>query len=214
MELSLGAGMAFLAGATDVYGVVRLNDLYVSFMSGNTTMFGMSLGHADWPRARLIGGLITMFVLGAAGGTVLSIVAGPSHRFAVSLAVTLLLSIPVLLPAFEIPAFVVAMGALNAFMNSVDGVAISLTYVTGTLVKIGQGLGRAACGQVSNLTWLWQLPMWFSLLAGAVAAVLARQLGADVPAWPLPVWAAFLTAAALLFRPDKTAGDRGRLRER
>ena len=37
-ELSLAGGMAFLAGATDVYGLERLRDLFVSFMSGNTTM--------------------------------------------------------------------------------------------------------------------------------------------------------------------------------
>ena len=41
--LLLAGGMAFLAGATDVYGPSRLRGLFVSFMSGNTTMFGKAI---------------------------------------------------------------------------------------------------------------------------------------------------------------------------
>ena len=41
------AGMASLAGATDVYGIAHLHGLFVSFMSGNTTTLGVALGHGD-----------------------------------------------------------------------------------------------------------------------------------------------------------------------
>ena len=197
--------MAFLAGATDVYGVGRLHDLYVSFMSGNTTSLGIALGHQDWPRAGLAGLLVLLFVAGAAGGTALSTLAGHAHRVAVSVAVTLALAVPLVRPGLEIPAYVLAMGALNAFMNRIGSTSVGLTYVTGALVKIGQGIGRALCRQGGDLAWLWQVPLWLSLLAGAVAATLARaRLGGGV-LWPLPTLAAVITAAALC-HPERRSG--------
>ena len=195
-DLLLGAGMAFLAGATDVYGVARLHDLFVSFMSGNTTNLGIALANADWPRAGLIGQIVALFVAGAAGGTVLSTLAGAAHRLAVSLAVTLLLAVPLVLPGLLVPSLVVSMGALNAFMNHIGAAAISLTYVTGALVKVGQGVGRALCGNTAERDWLWQLPLWFSLLAGSVAAALLRNRFGELALWPLPAMAALLTLAA------------------
>ena len=53
--LVFAAGMAFLAGATDAYGFVELRGLYVSFMSGNTTMLGMALGGGGLARSAATG---------------------------------------------------------------------------------------------------------------------------------------------------------------
>ncbi len=71
-RLALAGGMAFLAGATDVYGLSRLHDLYVSFMSGNTTSLGKAIGEGDFARAATAAGLIGLFVAGAAVGAVLA----------------------------------------------------------------------------------------------------------------------------------------------
>jgi uncharacterized membrane protein YoaK (UPF0700 family) len=193
--------MAFLAGATDVYGLAHLHDLFVSFMSGNTTLLGAAIGQADWPRVAAICGLVATFLAGAAGGTVLGTVAGRWHRVAVIVAVALLLAMASVLPSWETMDFVLAMGAINASMNRVGSVAISLTYVTGTLVKFGQGIGHALCGQLSDLGWLWQAPMWLSLLAGAVAATLARHSVGEA-VWPLPALAGLLAVAALVQGPE------------
>ena len=198
LDFMFGAGMAFLAGGTDVYGLGRLHDLFVSFMSGNTTMLAVAIGRGDWARVAVIAGVIALFVAGAAAGSMLSVVAGARHRAVVSLAVTLILAVPLGLPGAEVPAFVVAMGALNAAMTKVGRVSVSLTYVTGTLVKLGQGIGQALCGKIEDVSWLWQLPMWASLLCGAVAAAVLRgRLGEDAE-WPLPLLAALLTGLALL----------------
>ena len=202
-DLLLAAGIAFLAGVTDVYGVARLHGLFVSFMSGNTTNLGIALAAADWPRAGLIGQIIALFVAGAAGGTVLSTLAGAAHRLAVSFAVTLLLAIPLVLPGLLVPSLVVSMGVLNAFMKHIGAASISLTYVTGALVKLGQGVGQAICGNTAQLDWLWQLPLWLSLLAGSVAAALLREWCGATAMWPLPALAALLTlAAAWRVRPQ------------
>lgn len=193
----VAGGMAFLAGATDVYGLARLHDLYVSFMSGNTTMLGVAIGGGDWGRAGSIAGLVGLFVAGAAVGAALAVAAGGWHAAAVALAVAAALAVPLVWPSWTVAAFVLAMGALNASMNHLGPTAISLTYVTGTLVKLGQGLGRALCGRPEGWAWLWQAPMWLCLLAGAASAVvLGRRLGADV-LWPLPSLALVLSLGAL-----------------
>lgn len=197
VALPLAGGMASLAGATDVYGLGSLHDLFVSFMSGNTTMLGIALGQGDWGRAGFILGLVGLFVAGAAAGAALGEASGRQHAPAVALAVALVLAVPVLRPDLAAPAFTFAMGALNAAMNRAGQASVSLTYVTGTLVKFGQGIGLTLCGKPYSWSWAWQGPMWLSLLAGAVAATLVRQrLGAEA-VWPLPGYALALSIAAL-----------------
>lgn len=195
--LLLAGGMASLAGATDVYGLGYLHDLFVSFMSGNTTMLGIALGQGDWGRAGFILKVVGLFVAGAAAGAALGEKSGRQHAPAVALAVALVLAVPVLWPGWTVAPFTFAMGALNASMSRVGQASVSLTYVTGTLVKFGQGIGQALCGKPHSWAWAWQGPMWASLLAGAVAATLVRQgLGVDV-LWPLPAYAMVLGIAAL-----------------
>ena len=188
--------MASLAGATDVYGAGYLKNLFVSFMSGNTTMLGVALGTGDWSRAGLVASLLGLFVGGAAAGAALGTLSGRWHAPAVSCAVALGLAVPLLWPGGAVPVFTAAMGALNGAMNRVGQASIGLTYVTGTLVKFGQGIGNTLCGKPNGWSWLWQAPMWLSLLAGAVAAtVLRHTLGSDV-IWPLPCYALVVSAAA------------------
>ena len=178
--------LAFLAGVTDVYGLHRLDGVFVSFMSGNTTSLGIALGDADWSRAELIGGIIGLFVIGAFSGAVIGEIAGRHHAPAVVTAVAVLLVLPILVPSLTVATMVTAMGALNAAMTRIGAVGISLTYVTGTLVKFGQGLGRALCGKPADWSWGWQAAMWTCLLAGAVSATLVQQ--AIGPAlWPVAI---------------------------
>ncbi|MBV9248706.1 MAG: DUF1275 domain-containing protein [Acetobacteraceae bacterium] len=195
--LPVAAGMAFLAGATDVYGLARLHDLFVSFMSGNTTMLGVALGSGDWARAQKVAALVGLFVAGAAGGAILAVWAGVRHHAAVvALVSAAVLTVPLAQPTWTIESFVLAMGALNASMSRVGAASVSLTYVTGTLVKFGQGLGDMLCGRPGDWSWLVQAPMWLSLLAGGTCATLLHwRLGSDA-VWPLPLMAALLALAA------------------
>ncbi len=193
--------MAFLAGATDAYGFVELRGLYVSFMSGNTTMLGMALGGGGLARSAAIALLIGMFVVGAAAGEVLFNVAGRFREAAVPFVVSVLLCVPLAIPGWTAFAFVLAMGAFNAAMSKVGSASVSLTYVTGALVKFGQGAGNWLTGRRADLSWLLQAPMWASLLAGSIAAVTAQRLGAERP-WPLPVMGSLLTTCAILYQLD------------
>ncbi len=193
--------MAFLAGATDAYGFVELRGLYVSFMSGNTTMLGMALGGGGLARSAAIALLIGMFVVGAAAGEVLFNVAGRFRESAVPFGVSVLLCVPLAIPDLTALVFALAMGALNAAMSKVGSASVSLTYVTGALVKFGQGTGNWLTGRRADLSWLLQAPMWASLLAGSIVAVVAQGLGAQRP-WPLPASGLLLTASAIWYQTD------------
>ncbi|MBN8875801.1 MAG: DUF1275 domain-containing protein, partial [Rhodospirillales bacterium] len=200
-SIALAAGMAFLAGATDIAGLVRLRDLFVSFMSGNTTLLGLALGQADLPRAGRIGAVIGLFVAGAAAGSVLATLLPRRHALAVMATTTALLAAAVPWPAASPWILVAAMGLLNAAMTRIGRASVSLTYVTGTLVRVAQGIGLLLCGQRPAAGWALQAALWACLLAGAVAAVRAEQAGGTDLLWPLPVLAAVLTGLAELVPP-------------
>ena len=199
--LVLAGGMAFLAGATDAYGFVELRGLYVSFMSGNTTMLGMALGGGNLERSAAIALLIGMFVIGAATGEALFNVAGRFRTAAVVFAVSGVLCVPLAFPSLTAAALVLAMGALNATMSKVGNASVSLTYVTGALVKFGQGAGNWVTGRRVDLSWLLQAPMWASLLAGSTAAAALQQFGL-ARSWSLPVIGFLFSISILWQRPS------------
>ena len=199
-DFALAGGMAFLAGATDVYGLARLHDLFVSFMSGNTTLLGKALGEGDMNRAMTVAGIVGLFIGGVVVGTIVAEWSGTWRTPAVITAVAGLLLVSSVRPSGAIPALVLAMGALNAAMSHVGQAKVSLTYVTGTLVKFGQGLGKQLCGKGGGWSWTLQGAMWLCLLAGAVTAVqLQARFGAD-ETWPLPAIAVALALTALVTR--------------
>ncbi len=162
--------LAALAGAVDASGYFLLKGLFVSFMSGNTTMFGIALAHMDVARSLTIAGVILAFVFGATTGSVTTVLAGRRHLAVIVFCVAVLLMVPPLVPVAAVPALAFAMGLLSAAMQHAGQVKVSVTYVTGTLVKLGQGLGLYLCGRARDWTWLEQAVPWTGLLAGAIAA--------------------------------------------
>jgi uncharacterized membrane protein YoaK (UPF0700 family) len=197
----MAGGLAALAGATDVHGLTLLRDLFVSFMSGNSTLLGVAIGRGDFERAGRIAGIVGLFVAGATAGSLIAALAGPRHTFVVLFIVTVLLALTMLVPQWSIPFLVVAMGLLNAAMHRAGATGISLTYVTGALVKFGQGLGLLLCRRQEDASWWKQGVLWACLLTGAAAAaVLELRVGAGIE-WALPVLAATLTIAAAKLGP-------------
>ena len=190
-DLPLGLALVFalsaLAGAVDACGLTILKDLFVSFMSGNTTSLAVAIGHGDRARILAILPLIVTFVAGAAAGTVVAILAGRRHLPVVVLAVALILALPIVAPAATVLAMTCAMGALNAAMNRAGAVSVSLTYVTGTLVKLGAGLGHLVCGRAKDWVWLEQGVPWLGLVTGGVLAArgLSHVCKATIDALPL-----------------------------
>jgi uncharacterized membrane protein YoaK (UPF0700 family) len=190
--------MVFLAGATDVYGLSRLHDLFVSFMSGNTTALGVAIGQGETQRAVTAAALVVLFVVGVVLGTVLAEFSGRWQSVLVMAIVTVLLALAAALPSVSIPMAVIAMGSLNAAITRVGVTSISLTYVTGALVRFGQGLGRLVCGRAGG-DWSWTLQgvLWLCLLLGALVGFCARAHFGAAEVWLLPGIALLLTIAAV-----------------
>ena len=184
--------LAGLAGMVDAIGYIRLQHLFVSYMSGNSTQFAIAIGRGRFAEAGQILALIVLFVIGAAGGRLLAHSAGPRHLSAVLVTVTGLLTLAALFGTAPVP-MVLAMGALNAAMRRAGSVAVSLTFVTGTLVRFGEGLAGLVLDRGAKWIWAEQALPWLGLVAGGALAAAMQAWGGSAASW-----APVLTAAALL----------------
>lgn len=197
--LILAVLLAGLAGMVDAVGFIRLRHLFVSYMSGNSTQFAVALGRGELRAAGSILLLIALFVAGAAGGQLLAHAAGRRRLGAVLAAVTGLLAAAAFFDTAPVP-MVLAMGALNAALHRAGNLPVSLTFVTGTLVRFGQGLGDVLAGRADSRGWAAQALPWLGLVAGAVLAGAAHlRIGTGV-AW-LPVGLAALLLLGSLATP-------------
>jgi uncharacterized membrane protein YoaK (UPF0700 family) len=168
---ALAACLSALAGYVDAIGFLKLGGFFVSFMSGNSTRMAVGLAEGTGQAAEGAG-LIAAFVVGVIAGSVTGRIAKRHHRPAVLLLVAFLLAASAglglanaTLAAMGILA--AAMGAENAVFERDGEVRIGLTYMTGTLVKIGQRLTTALMGG-DRFGWLPFLLLWLGLIAGAV----------------------------------------------
>src|SRR5262249_42837768 len=161
-----------------------------SFMSGNSTQLAASLGQRDFGAAATTAELIALFVFGAAAGQVLAGLTGRRHMIWVLLGVALLLAISAVHATTPEP-MTFAMGILNASMRRAGSIPISLTFVTGVLVRFGQGLGDFLVRRSTGWKWLAQATPWVGMIAGAtIGSALFMQIG-DAAIW-VPVSLAVL----------------------
>lgn len=194
-EKLFAATLSGLAGYVDAVGFVQSKGFFVSFMSGNSTRLGVGLAES-LNDALAAAGLIAAFMVGVTGGSIVGWVAGRKRVFAVLSAVAVLLASAAALgatgqlhSALAFTAF--AMGAENATMEHNGQVRVGLTYMTGSVVKLGQALAYKLtnAGQVD---WLPPTILWSGFIAGVAAgAMAASRLGFDA------LWLA--SAAAVLF---------------
>ncbi|HEY1259215.1 MAG TPA: YoaK family protein [Stellaceae bacterium] len=199
--LVLAALLAGLAGMVDAIGYLHLKHLFVSYMSGNSTQLAVALGRGDFTEAAAILRLVVLFVAGAAAGQIIADSSGRWHLTAVLATVTVLLAIAAAAATRPEP-MVLAMGALNASMHRAGNVGVSLTYVTGTLVKLGQGFGDFLARRAQGWDWLVQASPWAGLMVGAtIGAVVHLRAGPAAAAWA-PVVASGLFAAVSVAIPD------------
>ncbi len=147
----VAACLVLTAGYVDGLALLTFGT-YVSFMSGNLTRLGVSLGQAKLHEALAPGDAILSFTVGDVIGSLL-IHAGlrQAHRILFGLiAVALLIALPLGAPGLgylKISVLSIAMGMMNPALSRVGGEVVILTFVTGTLRRIAshlaQGLMRA-----------------------------------------------------------------------
>jgi uncharacterized membrane protein YoaK (UPF0700 family) len=176
-NIALACALSALAGYVDGIGFLHLGGLFVSFMSGNSTRMGVSLAEGDWLPAAQAGGLIALFVVGAAAGSLIVLGRSAYCQCWLLLVEAALLAAAALCHAFgfassAIGAIVLAMGLENAVFQIEGGAGLGLTYVTGALVKVGQLLAAALTGG-PRFGWLPNLLLWAALVAGSTCGALA-----------------------------------------
>jgi uncharacterized membrane protein YoaK (UPF0700 family) len=138
---------------------------------------GVSLAEGQWWHAATSLGLIALFVVGAAAGSLIVLGRGANRQPWLLLAESLLLAAAALCYGFgqsnvAVAAIVLAMGLENAVFQIDGGAGLGLTYVTGALVKVGQLAAEALTG---GARWGWapNLLLWAALVAGSLCGALA-----------------------------------------
>jgi uncharacterized membrane protein YoaK (UPF0700 family) len=215
----LAAALAMIAGFIDAYGMITYG-VFVSFMSGNTTQTGYQTAEGVFGPASLSGLAILFFVIGSFAGTLLVQAAGGLARRAVfgvvaaALAEVVGLTYFGFLPfGFGIAIVSATMAVMNSAFSRVGAQSVSLTFVTGTLSRVGSHLALAAQrAPLADAQGPWDTHLrrglmlsrvWAGFLAGALLS------GAATPrfgAWVLLAPALILSALAAFDRPDRGAG--------
>ena len=142
--------LALVAGYLDGYGLLVLGT-YVSFMSGNTTFAGLKSGKGNFQAAFPSAIAILSFVTGSFLGNLFSLSRlRYFHRLIFVIIAALLAAVAgferhgLWSALVEIAVLSVAMGMMNPALSKVGAESVSLTFVTGTLNRIGGNLAAAA----------------------------------------------------------------------
>lgn len=179
--IGYAGGLTAIAGFIDGVGFIHLGGYFVSFMSGNSTRAASALAQGRIQEWMIAVGLVGSFVLGVMIGTVAGRVRQSRRRSVVlstSSALLLFSALSTLPPGdsgFTAPLMAAAMGAMNVTYTRGGEVAVGLTYMTGTLVKMGQQLTAALSGG-SRTMWIPYAVLWCMIAFGALTGVLVYGL--------------------------------------
>ena len=194
----LAVGLAGLAGFVDATGFLSAGGYFTSFMSGNTTRFGVDLA-TDPELALLPACLIAGFVAGVTAGALAAERWPGRRKTAVMALVAGLLTLAALGQGRSLTVFlgssVLAMGALNNVFRRNGEVAFGVTYMTGALVRFGQGLAARLLGRDSEGR-LGAGGLWLGLAVGAILGALAFTQVPHSAIWIAVVYAAIMLVAA------------------
>lgn len=199
--LAFALCLSALAGYIDAIGFLELGGYFVSFMSGNSTRLAVALSENLATPISWLGGIIGLFVLGAALGNIAGHCSTPERRpFTILLLITAILLIAALshtgnMPQLSILLTALAMGAANMILQRDKDMSIGVTYMSGTLVKIGQRLSDVLFG---GDTWAWlpYLFLWLSLIAGGITGTILFHLLGLNSLWLAVAWSGALALSA------------------
>ena len=201
----LAIGLAALAGFVDALGFLHLGGMFVSFMSGNSTRMAVGIAGLA-PGSLFAAALIAAFVGGVMIGTGIGAAARRWRKPAVLAFVVAMLALGALTAVHLhrstvcVLLMAIAMGSANAIFQRDGEVSLGVTYMTGTLVKLGQHLA-AALGGGPRFAWLPYLLLWLGLVGGAVAGAALFPVFGLQALWIAVGFAALLCIAAALLGP-------------
>ena len=143
---AFGLQLTALSGFVDATGAIQLGGLNVSFMSGNTTSLATALVDGQSKEVLAVAAIVATFVAGAVLGARLAATVAPTKLPVSVLLVEAGLMAAALALAGRVPDLVAslplccAMVVQNILRDSVAGVEIGRSFVTGTLYQLGQEL--------------------------------------------------------------------------
>ena len=212
-EMVLGTLLAAVAGATGAAAWLYTSGWYVTFMTGNSERMVLELFTGKPGVALAAGATVLSFVLGVMAGMFarLRLWTKARHGATVVTAVAtvaacacdlVLVSDGRVIGAVPVLCLAFGLGALNTSFSRRGEVVMPMSYMTGTLVKLGQGLAQLLLGRPAP-EWRRYFALWAGLTAGTVAGAVAHALvGADA------LWVAVvctLAGAAALWRATPAA---------
>ncbi len=117
-------------------------------------------------------------------------------------AVTLLLALSAVFNTAPLP-LVLAMGGLNAAMHRAGDIRVNLTFVTGALVRLGEGIGDYLVGRAQGWGWAEQALPWIGILGGAIIAAAAKiGIGWEVHWLPVGLAGFLLLVSIPIWSPE------------
>lgn len=207
----LAAGFAAMAGMVDAIGFLASGGFFLSFMSGNSTRLSVGVVEGA-PYVGMVALLLLSFVGGVVAGSLIgrkNILAHAQRQAFILIIISLLLfaapliaSLGYLLVGLCLAAF--CMGLENTLFEREGSVSFGLTYMTGALVKIGQGLATMISGG-PRLDWVPYLLLWLGLISGAAVGALMFGIFGYNSLW-LPAAYAGIFALALLVQRNSFSG--------
>jgi uncharacterized membrane protein YoaK (UPF0700 family) len=232
IEKALASCIMLVAGYLDGYGLLVLGT-YVSFMSGNTTMTGVRAGQGSFLAALLPAIAIVGFVAGSAAGNLIKhsrLRHAPTLLFILItalLAAVAAMGGPGELKRVDVALLSFAMGMVNPVLPKIGAETVSLTFMTGTLSRIGGHLGLAVVGAPvpgSEGAWDTHLyrarmdaELWASFVIGAALSGVAISVSREYalrPAIAVMLFIALATSYAETREAEKgpsTAAEMGPL---
>ncbi|MBQ1498294.1 YoaK family protein [Sphingomonas sp. NPDC092331] len=198
--------LAALAGFVDALAFTSLGGFFASFMSGNSTRLGVGLGAGLPGDAAVAGGLVMSFVSGVIIASVVTRWRQARFRESLMLVVTALLAAAATLASLSPGPLVLiflamAMGCENGILHREGEVTVGVTYMTGSLVKLGQKLADALMGEPDRWAWTRYLFLWLGFIAGAVMGAASHVRWGWTALWLAPIASAALTFALVRIRP-------------
>lgn len=207
----LAVGFAAMAGMVDAIGFLASGGFFLSFMSGNSTRLSVGVVEGA-PYVGMVALLLLSFVGGVVAGSLIgrkNILAHAQRQAFILITISLLLfaapliaGLGYLLVGLCLAAF--CMGLENTLFEREGSVSFGLTYMTGALVKIGQGLATMISGG-PRLDWVPYLLLWLGLISGAAVGALMFGIFGYNSLW-LPAAYAGIFALALLVQRNRPSG--------
>jgi uncharacterized membrane protein YoaK (UPF0700 family) len=200
-----------MAGMVDAIGFLASGGFFLSFMSGNSTRLSVGVVEGA-PYVGMVALLLLSFVGGVVAGSLIgrkNILAHAQRQAFILIIISLLLfaaplvaGLGYLLVGLCLAAF--CMGLENTLFEREGSVSFGLTYMTGALVKIGQGLATMISGG-PRLDWVPYLLLWLGLISGAAVGALMFGIFGYNSLW-LPAAYAGIFALALLVQRNRFSG--------